>query len=501
MAKMKTCENLSNLVNRAQMIQKHLNPFTVLQSEDILKHQFSEISSAKPSTNSNICGKLIAIKDNFCTKDLPTTCCSRMLEPFKPKYNATVVQRTVDAGGLIFGKTNMDEFGMGSGSIDSIFGPVKNLWRSGIVPYKLNDLPLLNSQDFEIQTDAISDGDWCIAGGSSGGSAVAVSSNTCFAALGSDTGGSLRIPGAWCGLPTLKPSYGLFSRHGLIPLVNSLDVPGIFARTFDDLLDYYQVLQGLDHFDSTSQEFKHCELIKDSKVPELVIGVPQEYYCEDMSSEVIEAWGQVADLLEQEGFRVIPVSLPHTPYSITCYQVLNPCEVASNMSRYDGIEFGYRSSEMASTEALFASVRHHGFNDVVKGRILAGNYFLLREHYDEYFEQALKVRRLITEDFKSSFEKVDLLLTPVTLTDAPSFKEFSSSDNRTQTAKNDYCTQPVNLAGIPAASIPVKLSSKSLPLSLQIIGDYGQDMKVLSLCKWLENRLHFPQPVLLFEEK
>ena len=154
---------------------------------------------------------------------------------------------------------------------------------------------------------------------------------------------------------------------------------------------------------------------------------------------------------------------------------------------------------MTSTEALFASVRHHGFNDVVKGRILAGNYFLLREHYSEYFEQALKVRRLITEDFKTSFAQVDLLLTPVTLSDAPRFKQFSSSDNRTQTAKNDYCTQPVNLAGLPAASIPVKLSLKSLPLSLQIIGDYGQDMKVLSLCKWLENRLHFPQPELIWE--
>ena len=280
MAKMKTCENLSNLFNRAQMIQKHLNPFTVLQSEDILKNQLSEISSAQPNSDSKIRGKLIAIKDNFCTKDLPTTCCSRMLEPFKPKYNATVVQRTTDAGGLVIGKTNMDEFGMGSGSVDSIFGPVKSLWRSGIVPYKLKGLPFLNSQDFDIQTDAINEGDWCIAGGSSGGSAVAVSSNTCFAALGSDTGGSLRIPGAWCGLPTLKPSYGLFSRHGLIPLVNSLDVPGIFARTFDDLLDYFQVLQGLDHLDSTSQDFNHCELIKDSKVSELVIGVPQEYYCE-----------------------------------------------------------------------------------------------------------------------------------------------------------------------------------------------------------------------------
>ena len=176
------------------------------------------------------------------------------------------------------------------------------------------------------------------------------------------------------------------------------------------------------------------------------------------------------------------------------FQVLNPCEVASNMSRYDGLEFGYRSSEMESTEAMFASVRHHGFNDVVKGRILAGNYFLLRENYKDYFEKALKVRRLITEDFQRVFNQVDLLLTPVTLSDAPSYKKFVSSDNRTQTAKYDFCTQPVNLAGLPAASIPVKLSSRSLPIGLQIIGPFAHDIQVLKLCKWLENRIHFPQP-------
>ena len=167
------------------------------------------------------------------------------------------------------------------------------------------------------------------------------------------------------------------------------------------------------------------------------------------------------------------------------------------MSRYDGIEFGYRSSEMSSTEALFASVRSHGFNDVVKGRILAGNYFLLREHYSEYFEQALKVRRLISLEFNKAFQHVDLLVTPVTLSDAPSFNEFSSCDNRTQTAKNDYCPQPANLAGLPAASIPVKLSKKSLPIAMQVIGPFGHDNKVIDFCKWLENRIHFPQPELV----
>ena len=317
-----------------------------------------------------------------------------------------------------------------------------------------------------------------------------------FAALGSDTGGSLRIPGAWSGVPTLKPSYGLLSRHGLIPLVNSLDVPGIFANSVKDISAYLNILKGVDPLDSTTTDISE-ELSDDEKnVKKLTIGIPQEYFCEGMTDEVLETWSQVTDYLDNEGFKVEAVSLPHTKYSITCYQVLNPCEVASNMSRYDGIEYGFRTSEMTSTEALFASVRRKGFNDVVKGRILAGNYFLLREHYDEYFEQALKVRRLISRDFDTVLhkQKVDLLLTPVTLSDAPSYSTFSSSDNRTQTAKYDYCTQPVNLAGLPAAAIPVKLSKRSLPLSLQIIGAYGHDFKVLNFCQWLENRAHFPQP-------
>jgi len=264
---------------------------------------------------------------------------------------------------------------------------------------------------------------------------------------------------------------------------------------------YLNILKGeVDNLDSTSVKID-CDnrqyLESDEFIKDIVIGIPQEYYCEDMSSEVIETWSQVADLLEKERIKVVPVSLPHTKYSISCYQVLNPCEVASNMSRYDGIEFGLRSGEMSSTEALLQSVRHHGFNDVVKGRILAGNYFLLREHYNEYFEQALKVRRLVSQDFHKAFQKVDLLLTPVTLSDAPRFSEFCSSDNRTQTAKNDYCTQPANLAGVPAAAIPVKLSSRSLPLAMQVIGPFGQDMKVLGFCKWLENIVHFPQPELI----
>ena len=214
----------------------------------------------------------------------------------------------------------MDEFGMGSGSIDSIFGPVKSLWRCGVIKYTLDNLPLFNDEKFVPNTNAIDQDDFCIAGGSSGGSVVAVSSGTVFAALGSDTGGSLRIPGAWSGIPTLKPSYGLLSRHGLIPLVNSLDVPGIFAKSVEDILTYLKILEGVDTYDSTTVKLNNVELTDDIKT--MTIGIPQEYYCEGMSEEVIETWSQVTDFLENEGFKVVPVSLPHTKYSISCYQVI-----------------------------------------------------------------------------------------------------------------------------------------------------------------------------------
>ena len=223
---------------------------------------------------------------------------------------------------LLSFQTNMDEFGMGSGSIDSIFGPVKSLWRNGTVKYTLDDIPYFNDEKFVPNTDAIGQDDFCISGGSSGGSVVAVSSGLVFAALGSDTGGSLRIPGAWSGVPTLKPSYGLLSRHGLIPLVNSLDVPGMFARSVSDISVYLKILQGVDPLDSTTVDLS--KVSNDSKeydIKKMTIGIPQEYYCEGMSEEIVNAWSQVADFLENEGIKVVPVSLPHTKYSITCYQV------------------------------------------------------------------------------------------------------------------------------------------------------------------------------------
>jgi len=297
-----------------------------------------------------------------------------------------------------------------------------------------------------------------------------------FRAIGSDTGGSTRNPAAYCGLVGLKPSYGLLSRHGLIPLANSLDVPGILTRTIEDCVAILNATAGLpisntlhclhnlfffyliktilgpDQFDSTTIKKKYIPITLPNdnalSVKNIRIGIPLEYHCEDLSEEMLEVWKRIANLLEDNGAIIKQVSLPNTASSIVVYSVLNQCEVSSNMARYDGIEYGHRSDDISSTEKLYARTRAEGFNIVVKNRILAGNYFLLRKNYEKYYIQALKIRRLIANDFKDVFNNnIDLLLTPTTLTDAPYYKDFIKSDNRHQCAIQDYCTQPANMAG------------------------------------------------------
>uniref|UniRef100_A0A182NKS4 Glutamyl-tRNA(Gln) amidotransferase subunit A, mitochondrial n=1 Tax=Anopheles dirus TaxID=7168 RepID=A0A182NKS4_9DIPT len=416
-------------------------------------------------------GVPIAVKDNFCTKGIHTTCASRMLENFIPTYNATVVDRLEQQGAIVLGKTNLDQFGMGSGCIDSIFGPTRNSW----------------SEDFN-------DDRFRIAGGSSGGSAVAVAAGLCYAALGSDTGGSTRNPASYCGIVGLKPTYGLLSRHGLIPLVNSMDVPGIMTRTVDDCVSVLNAIAGPDNRDSTTvkQRFVRIQSIENQiSLKGVRIGIPIEYHCDGLDEEVLETWTMVADMLESAGASVQAVSLPNTASSIFVYSILNQCEVSSNMSRYDGIEYGHRSLEDSSTEQLYAKTRAEGFNSVVKNRILSGNYFLLRQNYDKYFQKALKVRRLIADDFVRVFKEVDILLTPTTLSDAPLFKDFVQSNNRDQCAVQDFCTQSANMAGIPALSIPVRLSSRRLPISLQLMGNHFSEQNLLAVASRIEKEVNF----------
>ena len=338
-----------------------------------------------------------------------------------------------------------------------------------------------------------------ILGGSSGGSAIAVSTGTCYAAIGSDSGGSTRNPASYCGLVGLKPTYGLVSRHGLIPLVNSMDVPGILTRTVDDAILILNKIAGPDPLDSTTIKapYTSFELPSPVDVSGLRIGLPKEYRCSALTEEVDSNWAEVSELLEEAGARIIPVSLPHTEYSIVCYSVLNQCEVASNMARYDGLEYGHRADERLSTEELYAKTRSEGFNDVVRSRILAGNYFLLDENYEDYFVRAMKVRRLIADDFEQVWQSgVDLLLTPTTLSEAPRYHDFIAADNQTQCSVQDFCTQPANMAGIPAVSVPIKLSRSGMPLSLQLMGPKLCEERILGVAKWIEDVVKFPRLML-----
>ncbi|CAH2229180.1 jg14900 [Pararge aegeria aegeria] len=457
-------------IQRAKQ-KSELNAFITLTEEIAENHAIeSEKRTYIDKKMRPLEGITIAIKDNFCTKNIPTTCASNMLKNFVPTYDATVYSRLINSGACLVGKSNLDEFAMGSGTVDSIFGPTRNPW--------------------------FSSEDWKISGGSSGGSAVSVSSGSCVAAIGSDTGGSTRNPAALCGVIGLKPTYGLVSRYGLIPLVNSMDVPGILARNIDDTTKILNCVAGPDTLDATTvkKPFKPIN-ITDIDLSQIKIGIPVEYHCEGMSTEVIGLWRHIADLLENEKCQIQSVTLPHTSVSIAAYSILNQCEVASNMARYDGLEFGLRTSEDYSTEELYASTRCIGFNNVVRSRIFAGNYFLLTRNYEKYFLKALRLRRLISDDFNKVFNgpnSVDLLLTPTTLTDAPTYNDFTSKHNRDQCALQDYCTQPANMAGIPAVSIPIRVSTNNMPLSLQLMGPAFSEQVLLNVAKRIEDLVQFP---------
>lgn len=475
------CKKCLSLIKKT----KYLNAYITVSEELALKQaEESEKRYKQGQSLGDLDGIPVAVKDNFSTSGIETTCASNMLKGYLPPYNATVVQRLLDQGALLMGKTNLDEFAMGSGSTDGVFGPVKNPWTY--------------SKQYRERSrhDAHGDSHWLITGGSSGGSAAAVAAFTCFAALGSDTGGSTRNPAAHCGTVGFKPSYGLVSRHGLIPLVNSMDVPGIFTRCVDDTAIVLGVLAGHDPKDSTTVKdpVKPTTLPSAPDVSGLCIGIPKEYLVPELSSEIRSLWSQAADLFEAEGARVVEVSLPHTCYSIVCYHVLCTSEVASNMARFDGLQYGHRSAvDMSSTEALYAATRQEGFNDVVKGRILSGNFFLLKENYENYFVKAQKVRRLIVNDFVNVFGSgVDVLLTPTTLTQAVPYLEFIKEDNRTRSAQDDIFTQAVNMAGLPAVNVPVALSSQGLPIGLQLIGRAFCDQQLLTVAKWFEKQVQFP---------
>uniref|UniRef100_A0A8C2EAJ4 Glutamyl-tRNA(Gln) amidotransferase subunit A, mitochondrial n=1 Tax=Cyprinus carpio TaxID=7962 RepID=A0A8C2EAJ4_CYPCA len=475
------CRKCINQIQRTH----YLNAFITITEETAMEQAQradNRLRTGKPL--GPLDGIPFSVKDNFCTENIETTCASSMLKGYVPPFNATVVQKLLDQGAVIVGKTNLDEFAMGAGSTDGVFGPVRNPWSYTSL--------------YREQSTEDPDSDWAITGGSSGGSAAAVASLCSFLALGSDTGGSTRNPGSLCGVVALKPTYGLLSRHGLIPLVNSMDVPGIMTRSVHDAATVLRILQGRDERDSTTVQAPSTpsSLPEHFDIRNICVGIPKVQLHSDRplgDSSSVLLTSRVAAIFEEAGARVQEVSLPHTQHSIVCYSVLCCSEVASNMARFDGLKYGHRSKVNSSTDAMYATTRHEGFNNVVHRRILSGNYFLLKSNYERYFVKAQQMRRLITEDFKNVFRSgIDVVLTPTTPSDAERYSDFIQADNQTRSAQEDVFTQPVNIAGLPAVTVPTALSHRGLPIGLQLIGQTLQDWKLLTVAHWMEQKVNFP---------
>ncbi|MDR1375255.1 MAG: Asp-tRNA(Asn)/Glu-tRNA(Gln) amidotransferase subunit GatA [Holosporaceae bacterium] len=443
---------------------KHWNAFITVCEELALQSAQQSDQRISNGTARELEGIPIALKDLFLTKGIKTTAGSKMLYNFVPPYESTVSQKLLDAGVVLLGKTNMDEFAMGSSNLTSYYGPVVNPW----------------SRDKKL-----------VPGGSSGGSAAAVAGYLCAAATGSDTGGSVRQPAAFSGIVGLKPTYGRCSRYGMVAFASSLDQAGSLTATVRDAAIFLSVISGYDEKDSTSEnravpDFKS---FAGKSIKGLKIGIPREYAVEGMSDDIIDFWKKGGKILEEAGAEVMEVSLPYSKYALPAYYIVAPAEASANLARYDGIRYGFRA-EGKSLKEMYENTRTEGFADEVKRRILIGTYVLSAGYYDAYYLRALKIRELIRQDFSSVFQKVDLLLTPTTPTSAFAFGE-EPKDPVTMYL-NDVLTVTANMAGLPGISVPIGLDKLGRPLGLQLIAPHFMEELLVQVGSVLEKEANFP---------
>lgn len=443
-------EVTTHLLERISAEGKTLNAFITIAAESALAAAAAADQRIAAGDARPLEGLPIAHKDIFCTQGLRTTCGSKMLESFVPPYDATVVSQLEAQGAIVLGKTNMDEFAMGSSNETSFFGNVRNPW------------------DLE-----------CSPGGSSGGSAAAVAARLVPAATGTDTGGSIRQPAALCGLTGLKPTYGRVSRYGMIAFASSLDQAGTLTRSAADAALLLGAMSGVDPRDSTSVDAPVDDYVGalDAPLDGVRIGVVSEFMAEGNAADNTAAILAAADTLRSLGAEVVDVSLPNVGLSVPTYYVVAPAECSSNLSRFDGIRFGHRATDVSDLDDLYTRSRAEGFGDEVKRRIMTGTYVLSAGYYDAYYLKAQQVRRLISADFESAFENVDLLLGPTTPTSA--FRLGEKTDDPITMYLNDIYTIGANLAGLPALSVPCGYS-ESLPVGLQLIGPAFGEAKLLN---------------------
>ena len=446
---------------------KELNAYISLNSENAIKSAEESDKRIASNTTRSLEGVPLAIKDLFCTKGVLTTAASKMLNNFIPTYESTVTQKLWDAGAILLGKTNLDEFAMGSSNETSFYGPSINPWSKDRKKY--------------------------VPGGSSGGSASAVSGNIAIAATGTDTGGSIRQPASYCGIVGLKPTYGRCSRWGIVSFASSLDQAGPMTKTVNDAALMLDVMAGYDEKDSTSANLEKINFYKNlKKNKKLRIGTPKQYKNDQLNKEIIKFWELGIDFFKKNNCEVIEIDLPHTEYALATYYIISSAEASSNLARYDGIRYGLRK-DSEDINNLYEQTRSDGFGDEVKRRIMVGTYVLSAGYYDAYYLKAQKVRSKIINDFNQAFKKVDVIFTPTAPSDA--FEQGSKIDDPIQMYLNDVFTVPASLAGLPAISVPIGLSSNNLPLGFQIIGKRFDEDNVLSAAKIIEENANFKKEI------
>jgi aspartyl-tRNA(Asn)/glutamyl-tRNA(Gln) amidotransferase subunit A len=452
-----TCEKITqSYLDRIKEKDSDIKSYITVNEDAIKEAKKADQRRQKGEEISPFDGIPVAVKDNINTMGLRTTCASHILKDFVPPYDAGSVEKLKEAGMVILGKTNLDEFAMGSSTENSSFGPTKN-------PHDLTRVP----------------------GGSSGGSAASVAARLAPVSLGSDTGGSIRQPASFCGVVGIKPTYGRVSRYGLTAFASSLDQIGTFGNSVDDAAQLLALISGYDKRDSTSVDrpvdFAPSDLSDDVKG--MVIGIPEEYY-RGVNDEIKSAIDEKIELLKEQGAEVKLVSLKYTDYAIPVYYLIATAEASSNLARFDGVRYGTRSKLSENLSSLYLKSRSEGFGTEVKRRIILGTFSLSSGYYDAYYLKALKGRTLIINDFKTAFKDVDVLITPVTTDSA--FKIGEMTNDPLKMYMSDILTISANLAGVPGLSMPIGKDSKNLPIGLQIMGSHFKESTILSIARVIE---------------
>lgn len=446
--------------------QKRYNAYITVCADKALAQAKVADQNYANGTQRALEGVPLGIKDLFCTQNIRTTAASHILENFIPPYESTVTSNLLNDGAVFLGKLNLDEFAMGGSNETSYFGPVINPW----------------SKDVDL-----------VPGGSSGGSAAAVSAHLCAGATGTDTGGSIREPAAFCGCTGIKPTYGRCSRYGIIAFASSLDQAGPIAKDVRDCALMLKSMAGYDPKDSTSckVDVPDFEKFLDGDVRDMVIGIPKEYRPDGLNPEVASYWDKAAEFLKNRGAKIKEISLPHTKYALAAYYVLAPAEASSNLARYDGIRYGYRAQGDYHLDELYVQTRSQGFGTEVKRRIMIGTYVLSAGYYDAYYLKAQKMRRLIHDDFMNAFKECDIILTPTSPITAFPIGDQEMLKDPVNMYLNDVFTVSVNLAGLPAMSLPIGLSATGLPLGIQLIGRPFDEGTILNVAAKIEQDAGF----------